>query len=79
MSSKVSTAWAACRTCGKLQDRLEATIHVSRAYPFTGRDSKESEPFQISLIYLVGGPITRCRPQSAEMLEELEENVLSFG
>ena len=45
--------------------------------------SKESEHIQISVIDVVGGRRTESRShtqsQSAERLEELEENVWSFG
>ena len=46
---------------------------------FTGRDSKESEDIHIPGIDVVGGWRTGCgsHPQSAEWVEELEENVWS--
>ena len=58
-------------------------VDFSWAYPFTGRDSKESEHIQIiswDRRYR-GRWRTGCRhpPQRAERLEELEENLCSVG
>ena len=58
-------------------------LHVSWAYPLTGRDStgKESKQIKISAINVVGGRRTgyRSHTRSAERLEEREENVWSVG
>ena len=66
-----------------LQDRLGAATFFlgNPPYPFTVRDSKESEHNHISAIDVVGGRKTGCRtpPQSAERLEELEKNVWCVG
>ena len=66
-----------------LQDRLGAATFFlgNPPYPFAVRDSKESEHNHISATDVVGGRITGCRthPQSAERLEELENNVWSVG
>ena len=47
--------------------------------PFTGRDSEESENIHITGIDVGGGWRTGCgsHPQSAELVEELEESVWS--
>ena len=54
--------------------------HQVCRYPFTGRDSKESEDIQIHGIYVGGGCRTGCgsHPQSVEWVEEPEESVWSF-
>ena len=83
MSSKAFHTMGCLQDCGMLQDRLGAATFFlgNPPYPFTVRDSKESEHNHIYAIDVVGGRKTGCRthPPSAERLEELEKNVSSVG